>query len=244
VTAPAGGTITGVAPISTGSPFVGRARELARLEHLLGQAVAGSAVGVLVAGDAGVGKTRLTAELVRRARERGVVAVVGHCVDLGAGGLPYLPFAEALLDLTRAGEAEGADDVDRAAAAAVREATARRPVLHRLTGRVEQVPGDDAQERMPLYEAVLEALHAVTDGVGPVLLVLEDLHWADASTRDLLRFVLARLSDERLLVVGTYRTDDMHRRHPLRPCSPNWCGCRGSSASTSRPSTAPSWPST
>ena len=66
---------------------------------------------------------------------------------------------------------------------------------------------------MPLYEAVLEALHAVTDGVAPVLLVLEDLHWADASTRDLLRFVLARLSDERLLVVGTYP----HRRPAPAP---------------------------
>ncbi len=211
------GTIAGVAPISTGSSFVGRARELARLEHLREQAAAGSAAGVLVAGDAGVGKTRLTAELVRRARERGVVAVVGHCVDLGAGGLPYLPFAEALVGVVRAGEAEGASGIERAAAAAVREAAARRPVLHRLTGRVDQLPGDDAQERMPLYEAVLEALHAVTDAVAPVLVVLEDLHWADASTRDLLRFVLARLSDERLLVVGTFRTDDLHRRHPLRP---------------------------
>jgi DNA-binding CsgD family transcriptional regulator len=213
----ADGTITGVAPISTGSPFVGRARELARLEHLLEQAAAGSAAGVLVAGDAGVGKTRLTGELVRRACEQGVVAVVGHCVDFGAGGLPYLPFAEALVDIVRAGEAEGATEIQRAAAAAVRETVAQRPVLRRLTGRVEQVPGDDAQERLPLYEAVLEALHAVTDAVAPVLLVLEDLHWADASTRDLLRFVLARLGDERLLVAGTYRTDDLHRRHPLRP---------------------------
>jgi DNA-binding CsgD family transcriptional regulator len=217
VAAPAGGTITGVAPISTGSPLVGRTRELARLEQLLEQALTGPAAGVLVAGDAGVGKTRLTAELVARARERGFVAVVGHCVDLGAGGLPYLPFAEALVDIVRSGMAEGATDVERSAAAAVRETSTRRPVLQRLTGRVEQLPGDDTQERMPLYEAVLGALHAVTDDVAPVLLVLEDLHWADASTRDLLRFVLARLSDERLLVVGTYRTDDLHRRHPLRP---------------------------
>ena len=82
---------------------------------------------MLVAGDAGVGKTRLTTELVGRARERGFVAVVGHCVDLGAGGLPYLPFAEALVDIARAGEAAGATDVERCAAAAVREASARRP---------------------------------------------------------------------------------------------------------------------
>ncbi|MGZ4651183.1 MAG: ATP-binding protein, partial [Kineosporiaceae bacterium] len=189
--------------ISPDSPFVGRVREVSRLEQLLEQAIAGSATGVLVAGDAGVGKTRLTAELVRRAEARGVVAVVGHCVDLGAGGLPYLPFAEALTDVARAGDVPDADDVARGASAAVRSVALERPVLYRVTGRVEQSPGDDAGERMPLYEALLEALHAVTDGVAPMLLVLEDLHWADASSRDLLRFVLSRLSDERLLVVGT-----------------------------------------
>jgi DNA-binding CsgD family transcriptional regulator len=212
-----GGTIPAMAQISPDSPFVGRARELARLEHLLEQAATGSAVGVLVAGDAGVGKTRLTAELVHRAQERAVVAVVGHCVDLGAGGLPYLPFAEALTGVARAGDVADADDVARAASAAVRAVAAERPVLLRVTGRVEQSAAEDAGERLPLYEAVLDALHAVTDGVAPMLLVLEDLHWADASTRDLLRFVLSRLSDERLLVVGTYRSDDLHRRHPLRP---------------------------
>ncbi len=212
-----GATMQDMAPISSDSPFVGRARELARLEHLLEQAVAGSAAGVLVAGDAGVGKTRLTTELLRHAHERGVVAVVGHCVDLGAGGLPYLPFAEALTAVARAGDVPDADDAARAASAAVRSVAAERPVLYRVTGRIEQSPADEAGERMPLYEAVLDSIHAVTDGVAPMLLVLEDLHWADASTRDLLRFVLSRLSDERLLVVGTYRSDDLHRRHPLRP---------------------------
>src|SRR4051794_31073462 len=212
-----GGTIVPVAPISAAAPFVGRARELARLELLLEQAVAGSAAGVLLAGDAGVGKTRLVTELLSRARAAGAVAVLGHCVDLGAGGLPYLPFAEALTETVRAGEAPGAPGHVAEAAAAVRAMARQRPVLRRLTGDVEGAGRDEGPERMPLYEAVLEALHAVTDAVAPVLLVLEDLHWADASTRDLLRFVLARLGDERLLVVGTYRTDDLHRRHPLRP---------------------------
>jgi DNA-binding CsgD family transcriptional regulator/tetratricopeptide (TPR) repeat protein len=212
-----GATIPAMAPITPPSLFVGRTRELARLEHLLEQAVAGSATGVLVAGDAGVGKTRLTTELLRWAQERGVVAVVGHCVDLGAGGLPYLPFAEALTGIARAGDLADADEIARAAAAAVRSVAAEHPVLYRVTGRIERAPADDGGDRMPLYEAVLESIHAVTDGVAPMLLALEDLHWADAATRDLLRFVLSRLSDERLLVVGTYRSDDLHRRHPLRP---------------------------
>ena len=70
---------------------------------------------------------------------------------------------------------------------------------------------------MPLYEAVLEALHAVTDGVAPVVLALEDLHWADAPRATCCGSCSPGFSDERLLVVGTYRTDDLHRRHPLRP---------------------------
>src|SRR3954451_2229828 len=196
-----GATILAMASITPDSPFVGRARELARLEHLLEQAVAGSATGVLVAGDAGVGKTRLTTELLRWAQERGVVAVAGHCVDLGAGGLPYLPFAEALTGIARAGDLMDADDVARAAAGAVRSVVAEHPVLYRVTGRIEQSAADDGGDRMPLYEAVLGSIHAVTDGGAPMPLLLEDLHWADAATRDLLRFVLSRLSDERLLVV-------------------------------------------
>ena len=90
-----GGTISAVAVSSTGAPFIGRARELARLEHLLEQAIAGSAAGVLVAGDAGVGKTRLTAELLQHAERAGAGRLLGHCVDLGDVGLPYLPFVEA-----------------------------------------------------------------------------------------------------------------------------------------------------
>jgi DNA-binding CsgD family transcriptional regulator/tetratricopeptide (TPR) repeat protein len=196
-----------VAPIRTSTSFVGRAGELARLESLLDLAAGGVAAGVLVGGDAGVGKTRLTTELAERAARRGAVPILGRSVDLGAGGLPYLPFTDALVALAahpRAGDV-------------VRRVAADRPTLRRLTGRSDDAAaGDDAAQRLSLYDAVVEALRAVGEQVAPVLLVLEDLHWADASTRDLLRFLLSRLSDDRLLVVGTFRTDEMHRRHPLR----------------------------
>jgi DNA-binding CsgD family transcriptional regulator/tetratricopeptide (TPR) repeat protein len=202
-----GASMGGMAPIGTSSAFVGRAPELDRLEQLLASAGQGAAAGVLLGGDAGVGKTRLGAELVARAVGQGAVAVVGRCVDLGAGGLPYLPFTEAL----------GALAADPAARETVRRVAADRPALRRLTGLVETAAGsDDALHRLPLYDAVAAVLRTVGEGVAPVLLVLEDLHWADASTRDLLRFLLARLSDDHLLMVATYRTDEMHRRHPLR----------------------------
>jgi len=197
-----------VALIRGGTAFVGRQAELGRLDELVALAAEGAARAALVAGDAGVGKTRLTAEVVARAVDAGAVAAVGRCVDLGAGGLPYLPFTEAFAALA----------ADPATAEVVRATAADRPTLGRLAGRGDPPPGpDDGQQRLALFESVAAGLRAVAAATpGPLLLVLEDLHWADASTRDLLRFLLARLSDERLLVLGTYRADDLHRRHPLR----------------------------
>lgn len=195
-----------------GAAFVGREAELARLEELVEVASSGAAAGVLVGGEAGIGKSRLVSELLALAARHGAAATVGRCVDLGAGGLPYLPFAEALAALAGPSGAEPSP-----AGAAVRAVARERPALLRLTGQEAGVAGiDDALQRMALYEAVALALRSAADAAGALVLVLEDLHWADASTRDLVRFLLARLSDERLLVVGTYRADDLHRRHPLR----------------------------
>ncbi len=157
----------------------------------------------LVAGDAGVGKSRLVRELGERARAQGALVLVGQCVDLGGAGLPYLPFAEAL----------GQAAADPATAAAFDDLPALGPLLGR--GGARHDAGDD--DRLPLFDAVHTALGRLGADHGPVLLVVEDLHWADASSRDLLRFVASRLRHERLLVVATYRSDDLHRGHPLRP---------------------------
>lgn len=197
----------------TGSeaPLVGRGVELARLTAAVDRARAGSPAAVLLGGDAGVGKTRLLAELTVRARAAGATVLVGHCVDLGAVGLPYLPFADALRQL-----AELADAGDEALADALRD----RPALARLItrpGRPAGAPADDDAGRLPLFDAVSGALGDAGEAHPPLLLVLEDLHWADQSTRDLLAFLLARLRSERLAVVASYRADDLHRRHPLRP---------------------------
>lgn len=198
----------GMPPVVTDAPFVGRRAHLRRFGELLGAVTSGQPAAALVGGDAGVGKTRLVAEFAAVAARRGFLVATGRSVDLGAGGLPYLPFVDALRALARAGGP---------AAEAVRRATAERPDLLRLVGRSPQGPPLAEADRLPLFDAVAALLARVADDVAPVLLVLEDLHWADASTRDLLRFVLSRLREERLLVVGTFRTDDLHRRHPLRP---------------------------
>src|SRR5215469_7093414 len=154
--------------------LVGRDAELARLRNLLDEAAQGRAVAALVSGDAGVGKSRLVAEVAALATQRGFCVLTGQCAEIG-DSVPYLPFADAL----------------RTAPADLEAAVKARPVLARLLPEL-------AEEK-------------------PVLLVLEDLHWADASTREMLTFLLRMLHRERVATIGTYRTDDLHRRHPLRP---------------------------
>jgi DNA-binding CsgD family transcriptional regulator len=189
--------------------LVGREFELGRLVTLLGEAAAGRPVVALVSGDAGVGKTRLVTELSVEARERGYAVLTGRCAEL-ADTIPYLPLADALRDAA-AGPLAGGPLLD---------ALAARPVLSRLLPDVDggRPPGGDmpglAQQQ--LFGAVLGMLNELAE-VSPVLLVLEDLHWADRSTRDLVTFLSRALHRERLAIVVTYRTDDMYRRHPLRP---------------------------
>jgi len=190
-----------------GPPLVGRAAELRRLSDLLTEAEAGQPVVVLVSGDAGVGKSRLVTELSARAASRGFTVLSGHCAEL-ADTVPYLPLADALRDAVTGPSARGP----------VADALASRPVLSRLlpdrqASEAGDLPGLAQQQ---LFGAVLGMLAELAEA-GPVLLVLEDLHWADRSTRDLVTFLSRVLHRERIALVATYRTDDMHRRHPLRP---------------------------
>ncbi|HEY3438107.1 MAG TPA: AAA family ATPase, partial [Actinotalea sp.] len=187
------------------TPFVAREEQVSLVMAALERAARGRPGMVLVGGDAGVGKTRLLTEVSERARQAGAITVTTHCVDLGEVGLPYLPFAEAL-------------GVLRTQSPVVDEWTTQRPELARLVpGGSAVAPADDQSVRLQLFDAIGGVLGAVGKPGAPVLLVLEDLHWADSSSRDVLRFLLARMRDEHLLVVATYRTDDLHRRHPLRP---------------------------
>ncbi|MFG2073852.1 ATP-binding protein [Nonomuraea maritima] len=175
--------------------LVGRSVELAGLSRVLQSAAGGVAGVALVGGDAGIGKSRLAAELVAEARERGFNVLVGQCAELG-DALPYLPLADAL----------------RSAEQAVREAAAAHPMLGQLLPGSESAPAAGLTQQR-LFGSLLGLLADVQ----PVLFVIEDLHWADRSTRDLLVFLSRMVQSERVCVVGTYRTDDLHRRHPLRP---------------------------
>jgi DNA-binding CsgD family transcriptional regulator/tetratricopeptide (TPR) repeat protein len=191
----------------TSTRLVGRAGELAELEAAFAEAGEGSASVALVAGDSGVGKSRLVAELVARAVEGGGQALSGECVDIGEGEIPYAPLLSALRPLARDG-----DPALAALPAATRaELAAVMPALDRGAATA-----GDAGAQGRLFEAVLALLREL-GGHGPVLLVLEDIHWADSSTRAFLAYLARTLSDERVLVVATYRIDELHRRHPVRP---------------------------
>ena len=192
-----------------GYQLVGREGELRRLLSLLDQAAAGEPVVALISGDAGMGKTRLTAELAARAAPRGFTVLSGRCAELG-DAVPYLPLADALRNAT----------TGPSASRPLHDALAARPVLSRLLpdlgtgGAAEHMHRDLAQQQ--LFGAVLGLLAEIA-GQQPVLLILEDMHWADRSTRDLLTFLSRVLHRERVVVIATYRTDDLHRSHPLRP---------------------------
>src|ERR1700734_3256713 len=185
--------------------MVGRDDELGRLLSLVDDAEGGRSVVALVSGDAGVGKTRLVTEVKGLAAGRGFTVLSGQCAELG-DSVPYLPLADAL---------RGA-----ALASGVRDALASRSALNRLLpeGGDGELSASDRTglARQQMFGAVLGLLTELA-AAAPVLLVLEDLHWADASTRDLVTFLSRMLHRERVALIGTYRTDDLHRRHPLRP---------------------------
>ncbi len=185
-----------VSPVSA-SELVGRDRELARLTGALGMAGAGGAV--LLGGDAGIGKTALVGRLVDAAADRRVL--VGHCVGEGGASLPYLPFVEILAAL----DARERDLVD--------ELVAAHPGLAPLVPRTGLGTRGDT-DRAGLVEAVHGAL-ADLGRRGPLLVVVEDVHWADESTRELLTVLFTRRRLEGVGLLVTWRSDDVHRRHPL-----------------------------
>ena len=205
-------------------PMVGRAEELERLLAHVDRAAGGRSSAALLAGDAGVGKTRLLDELATRAAARGVRVLTGHCVDLGDVGLPYLPFVDLLRPVAADPELAPASSRNPALAGLLAgRPGASAPVLPAVDGgdlgrplpnRAAPQPVDDG--RLQLFESIAGLLGELAT-TAPLLVVLEDVHWADRSSRDLLRYLLARLVDEPVAIVASYRSDDLHRRHPLRP---------------------------
>ena len=183
------------------TPFVGREAERAHLRRCLDQTARGRGGLVMIGGEPGVGKTRLAEELVREARERGLLALIGHCYEM-EGAPPYIPFVEMVEAASRSVPAEALREALGDSAAEVAKLT---PKLRRLFPDIAaplDLPPD--QERRYLFNRLQEFMERASRAQ-PLLLVLEDLHWADDSTLLLLQHMAQRLQEMPVLVLGTYR---------------------------------------
>jgi DNA-binding CsgD family transcriptional regulator len=193
------------------SVLVGRVEELAALDAAFARVRQSQPSTVLIGGEAGVGKSRLVAELTARARAAGATRVLlGYCLELSAEGLPFAPFTGVLRELARD---LGADGV--AALLPGRGA----PDLARLLPELGEpsVHADPGEARARMFEQVLALLEHLAES-GPVVLVVEDAHWSDRSTRDLLTFLVGNQQIlGGVLIVVTFRSDELHRGHLLRP---------------------------
>ena len=187
--------------------FVGRAEELRALEAALAAAGGGTPRTVFLAGESGVGKTRLLTEFSERARAGGARVLTGACIELGDGELPLAPLAGVLRGLGHELDGDALDAVLGPA----------RPALAHLHPALEGASGTvPVDEQGRLFELLLGTLARLGE-LAPLVVAVEDLHWADRSTRNLLAFLIRNLRSESLLLVATYRGDELHRRHPLRP---------------------------
>jgi DNA-binding CsgD family transcriptional regulator len=200
------------------SHLVGRVGELAELELAVRDAGARRPTLVLLGGESGVGKTRLIGELVERlasAEEadgpRGALVLRGEGVEQGDGELPYAPLRSALRPLVRARHPA----LDALAPGIRRQLAALLPALG-LDEGLARGDREDPAGQLGLFEAVLELLDRLSESE-PVVLILEDMHWADRSTRTFVAFLARSLRQERVALLLSYRTDELHRRHALRP---------------------------
>ena len=192
----------------TSSHFVGRTGELAELDRALREAAGASPVVVLLGGESGVGKTRLVREFERRSSKDDALVLRGEAVEEADGELPYAPLIGALRPLVRARH-PALDALGRGSRAQL------AALLPGLDEEVAASDGNDPSAQVRLFEGLLELLDLLSEE-RPVVLVLEDLHWADRSTRTFVDFLARSLRRERVVLVLSYRTDELHRRHPLR----------------------------
>jgi energy-coupling factor transporter ATP-binding protein EcfA2 len=197
------------ARLATRSPFVGREPELARLRGILEDAAGGSGRIALVAGEPGIGKTRLLHEFVGLARSVGWQVLLGHAYD-SEGMPPYLPFTEALREYVVA-----ATEADLAALPP--EVAALIPNLGVRTQSQQPLRLDPASERYRLFEAICAwfADLASKPGSQGLVLGLEDIHWADESTLLLLEHLGRRLHESPIVLVLTYRDTELVPGGPL-----------------------------
>ncbi len=189
--------------------MIGREADLEALRDEFALAAAGGPRAVVIGGEAGIGKSRLLSEFLT-GLEGVATVLLGRCVDLGSDGAPYAPFATALRRLI---DERGLPAVLEAAGPSAGVLSALLPEL----ADEQAVPQRTGRER--LYELVTRLFENISDDA-PLVLAIEDVHWADSSTLELLRFVLRMVERGRILVVLTYRSDEVVRGHPLRSFLP------------------------
>ena len=193
--------------------LVGRQAESEALSGRLRAVLSGGAATVLVGGEAGVGKTRLVNELVGEARGNGARALVGSCVELDGGGVPFAP----VVDMLHALVSELSED---RLAGLLGSASAELGVLVPELydgGRARQLSERDPSRMLELILAVMGRLAAAMS----LVLVFEDVQWADPATMDLIGLLVARAGESRLLVF-TVRSDELPRGHPFRRMAARW----------------------
>ncbi|MBO0810437.1 MAG: AAA family ATPase [Microlunatus sp.] len=191
--------------------IVGRDSELARLRTLRDAAFAGRAATALIGGEAGVGKTSvINAFVAATVRSDPSVRVLrGECVPLGGEGLPYAPVVGLLHDL--------ADQLgDRALVDLAGAGASELGWLVPGLSASDPVDGSRPENRLRLFETISRLL-TDTARRAPLIIVVEDLHWADDSSRQLIEFLVRAITDAPMLIMVSYRTDELTRRHPLRP---------------------------
>ncbi|HET7702517.1 MAG TPA: AAA family ATPase [Candidatus Limnocylindrales bacterium] len=193
-------------PRRVSSPiFVGRVAERAALSEALERAAAGQPGVVLITGEAGIGKSRLLAEAATLATSNGIRAVGGICVDVAAETLAYAPFVEIVRDLHRGGFTKSLP--------AATQAELARVVPEVASERREGFGGGQGGQGR-LFAAIRDLLETASTS-SPILVTIEDLHWADAATLDLVTYLARSMQSERYLLVATSRLDTLPRRHPL-----------------------------
>ncbi len=194
--------------------LVGRDDQMAALDAAFDSVRQGGPTAVLLGGEAGVGKSRLVSEFGQAATAAGARVLTGGCLELGTDGLPFAPFTAVLRDLVHE---LGADAVASMLPGRTTRGLAR--LLPEL-GEPDTSPDiiwDPGEARARLFEEVLSALDHLARR-SPVVLVIEDAHWADRSSRDLLTFLIGnQRAISGLLIIVTFRSDELHRTHPLRP---------------------------
>ncbi len=181
--------------------FIGRTHQLDRLHRGLAQTVEGRGAIVVISGESGVGKSRLVDEFVDQARRHGAEVLMGGCAAFGENGPSYRAVLEALRPVWgRVGAAEPSST----------GASLTNPSS--LEAGADQLPPGPN----PLFELALQVLRRLAEEA-PVVLVIEDVHWSDRSTGDLLAFLTANLHRDRVMVIVTYRSEAPGRRHSLLP---------------------------